>query len=177
MRGAFGLVALLVAFAIVIWLFSTHTSTVATSGVKAQEDARQLAGVARDGEMRFMDSLTIEASTSGGRTVAMLVTDVKPQGPAAAHFGLQRDDLITQIGEFSVKDNLPSAEDALGELHNAYARKWTLQVIRNDQPIMLPGGTPAAAVSGAPAAAAPQQPPPDNRGSLQRQLDNITGPR
>jgi hypothetical protein len=182
MRAAIGLVGLLVGVGILMMLYASSTPVVTSSGVKAQEEVRQLAGQSRDGTMRFSESIALEPSTSGGKTVALIVLSVDAVGPAATHFGLQRDDMITAIGPLSVKDHVTSGEEGVDYLTDAYQRQQTITVIRNDQTITLPGGAGAAAAVGTtPAAGTPgAQPQPaapakDDRGSLQRQLDAIQG--
>lgn len=185
MRAAFGLVGLLVAAGVVIMIFAKgggdYVGTVARTGQKAEQQVRQMGGQSTDGQMRFGESLTMDASSSGGKTVGLIVLTVNPAGPAATFYGLQPDDIITAIGPLEIKGGqITGADDGMDFLADAYARQQPITVIRGERTITLPGGASAAA----PAAAAnadqpqPQQPPAppkDDRGSLQRQLDNITG--
>lgn len=185
MRAAFGLVALLVAVGVVVFFLGKkgggldYQKSVLDAGRQAQEDVRQLGGVARDGSMRMSESITLEPSTSGGRTVGLIVLDVNPAGPAATHFGLKQDDIITAFGPLLVKEQAQTAEDGLAFLADCYSRQQPITVIRAEQTITLPGGAPSAAAGGQtlPPGAQPPSPPAkprDDRGSLQRQLDNIT---
>lgn len=192
MRAAFGLVALLVGIGVLVFFLGKrgggldYQKSVLDAGRQAQEDVRQLGGVARDGSMRMSESITLEPSTSGGRTVGLIVLDVNPAGPAATHFGLKQDDIITAFGPLLVKEQAQTAEDGVAFLADCYSRQQPITVIRGEQTITLPGGAASAASAAAnpagaqpPGAQPPQQPPQsrDDRGSLQRQLDNITGPR
>jgi hypothetical protein len=181
MKAGFGLVALLVGVGLLVWLFApggatNYTGEVLKSGQKAREEVNQLAGNAPAGGMTFKESVEVDAQSSGGKTVALLVNKVEPAGPAATYFGLRRGDLITDIGPLQVKDMMSGADEGLDFLMDAYQKKQTITVMRDEQRITLPGGA-ALATPGAPQPA-PQgvpQPAKDDRGSLQRQLDNITG--
>jgi hypothetical protein len=177
MRAAFGLVGLLAAAGVVIMIFAKgggdYVGTVARTGQQATEQARQLGGQSTDGQMRFNESLTMDASIAGGKTVGLIVLSVNPAGPAATFYGLMPDDIITAIGPLEIKGGtITGADDGMDFLMDAYSRQQPITVVRGEKTITLPGGAP-------PAVATPQQQPPpppkDDRGSLQRQLDNITG--
>jgi hypothetical protein len=132
--------------------------------------------------MTFKESIQLDGQQSGGKTIALLVEKVEPTGPAATYFGLKRGDLITDVGYLKVKDNMTGGDDGIDFLMDAYSKKQSIVVLRDEVAITLPGGTPVAGANqpqaqpqAQPQQPAPQAPPKDDRGSLQRQLDNITG--
>jgi len=166
MRAAFGLVGLLVGVAVLIaWWgikggVGDYTQTTLKTGKQVQEELKPLTGA---GMRDFRESISIEASTAGGKTVALLVTDIKPGGLAEAFYGLKTGDAIVQIGDLRVKDQMTSGEEGFDYLAEAYGRKQAIVVSRDDKEIVLPQAVQPTA-----------GPPRDDRGSLQRQLDNIT---
>lgn len=173
MKAAFGIVALLAAVGVIVWWLGSaggdHIQAVAEAQKTVKPQVEQLAGRSADGETTFKDSLAVKAQESGGRTVALRIASVKEAGPAETYFGLKRGDMITQIGELEVKGM--AEDEAFEHLQDAYSRKWTLRVKRDDQEIILPGGQLANAPP--PDPNAPKPPPPDMRTPLQRQLENI----
>jgi hypothetical protein len=185
MRAAFGLVGILAVVGVIVWFLGRpgggldQTKTVLDTGQRVRQDVNQLGGQARDGAMSFKESIGVEEQSTGGRTVALLVTSIAAEGPAAAHFGLKRGDMITEIGPLPVKEM--SGDAGIDYLQEAYQRRGEITVVRDEKTIKLPGGAAAPAAPTAQQAAAPQpqaapppKPPQDDRGSLQRQLDNIT---
>lgn len=180
MKGAFGLVGLLVVVGIVVYALgpgggTNYVGTVVEKGQKAEQQVNQLAGNARDGSMSFKESITVDEQSANGRTVALLVNTIKPTGPAATYFGLKRGDLITEIGPLEIKTM--DGDAGLDFLMDAYQKQGEITVMRDDQKIKLPGGQVVGAAPGVtvtPQPAAKPAPPKDDRGSLQRQLDNIT---
>ncbi|MCS7034972.1 MAG: hypothetical protein NZ561_13420 [Phycisphaerae bacterium] len=182
MKAAFGLVALLLGVFGLIWLFApggatNYTGEVLKGGQVAREEVNRLAGSSGDGNMTFRDSIEIEDQSAGGKTVGLLVRKVEPSGPAAAYFGLQRGDLITEIGPLPVKEL--GSDAGIDFLTEAYQKKQTITIVRDERTLILPGGAEKAAAGAPPAPAPVAEPRPaptkDDRGSLQRQLDNITG--
>lgn len=183
MKAAFGLVGILAVIGVIVWIMGKsggaldHVQNVKQASDVAAADVRQFGGSARDGTMTFKESISVDAQSAGGKTVALLVERVDPAGPAATYYGLQRGDLITDIGPISVKSGgvITGADDGIDFLMDAYSKRQTLAVLRDEQSITLPGGATAANPGAQPATPAQPAPPKDDRGSLQRQLDNVTG--
>src|SRR5207248_9958789 len=100
MRGMFGLVSLLLAVAIIAYLWSQHTTVVAHEGVKAQDQARQISGRGQDGRAAI-HSFTVNPEMRGNRLDALEVTDVVPGG-ALADYGLKKGDKIIKICDQTV---------------------------------------------------------------------------
>jgi len=178
MRAGFGLIALLVGVAVMIWVFSRTQIPVAQEGKKAQDKARQIAGFDEDGE-RASDTITLEPQSSGGRVSSLFVTAIKAGGAMERHFGLMKDDTIVEVGTQGglqkVRD-LNDDEMATALVSEAYQKKLPLVVVRNGERLTLPmanrptpPGAPAAPGTANPA------PPADNSNPLNRQLDAIQG--
>ena len=139
MRGMFGLVSLLLAVAIIAYLWSQHTAVVAHEGTKAQDQARQISGRGQDGRAAI-NSFKIEPKMHGNRLESLDVTDVTPGG-ALADYGLKRGDRIVKIGDQKVGDVSNDDPDLAKSLvHDAYQKSQSITVERNGQEVMLPTG-------------------------------------
>ena len=126
MKAAFGLVGILVTVGVIVWIMGMsggsldHVQNVKKAGDTAAADVRQLGGTARDGSMSFKESITLDGQQSGGKTVALLVEKVEATGPAFTFFGLKRGDLITSVGQLTVKDNITGGDDGIGNAVDAF---------------------------------------------------------
>ena len=87
--AGFGLLALLICVAIMLWLSAENASTVIPVGRKAQEDAEKIAGMSNG--IHSADSVTLEPGGDGSRTTYLKVTKVVAGGPMA-NYGLQLND-------------------------------------------------------------------------------------
>jgi len=148
MKAGFGLVGLLIAIGVLVWLWSSvtlpHNKATIDAGRKATEDINQLSGSSADGSMRFDDSLQIDVLRSGGKPASILVLEVKSGGPAEIYYGLKKDDCITELGPLHVRDQISGNDDARDFLMDAYQRKHPLVVIRREQKVTLPIPKPTA---------------------------------
>ena len=82
--------------------------------------------------MRFSDSLAVETGTTGGKITSVDVIKIMPGGPAETEYGLKEGDAIIEIGELTVKDNIQSESDAMGQLQQfGYSRSAPLKIMRN----------------------------------------------
>ena len=197
MRMAFGLVSLLVTLAIILFIFKYIQAPTLKEGKKAQDQTRQLVGRDEEGN-RVTDAITLDARDRGGKMESVVVTDVVPNSAIQQRFGLQKGDVIVQMGDLSVRDNMSSPDEAKDFLLKTYQDNRELVVLRGWDKLTLPmnenvaraaaaqattPGTPAQPAPGAQADATPppgdsQKPaespkPRDNRGALERQLDLI----
>jgi hypothetical protein len=187
MRGAFGLVSLLVAVAIGFWLFTKNADNTLKSSKGARDEAQQISGRGADGTPAG-ETITTEPEDKGGNLNDLLVKSLVPGGAMESYYGLKVGDQITQIGNYDVRAN-NDVEMARGMLvQEGYEKHQPLTVLRNSQAITLPAqaGAPPlpapsastqAPVSPAPAAPASQAAPPPTRRGLQDQLDLIRRPQ
>jgi hypothetical protein len=152
MRAGLGLCGLLICIGVVVWIMHSailpHTEATLAAKKKAEDTMNPIAGYARDGSMRFSDSLTIDTESKGGKIAAIDVNSVVQGGPADTEYGLKEGDVILQIGELPVKDNIQSESDAMGQLVQfGYERSADLVVMRDGNKMTLSahGTKPAAA--------------------------------
>src|SRR5689334_11419401 len=101
MRGAFGLVSLLIGIAIMAYIWSMHTAQVSKSGSEAQKQAQRLSGRGEDGKSA-LESITTTADNSAGHLKALLVTDIVPGGAMEKVYGLKKGDRILVVGNYPV---------------------------------------------------------------------------
>lgn len=152
MRAAFGLVGLLVVVGVIVWLLGSKGGMLdkAQADIKAGENAKSqinvLAGNSADGQMKFSESVTIDLATSGAKTQGLLVTSVNGAGPAHTYYGLQKGDVVIDLGQMGkVAGQTWSADEALVWLDDAYRKQQQIVVVRNGQTITLPqSASPAA---------------------------------
>jgi hypothetical protein len=200
MRMAFGLVSLLVTLAIILFIFKYIEAPVIKEGKKAQDEARQMAGRDEEGE-RVTNAITLDSQDRNGKMESVIVTDITADSAIQQRYGLEKGDVILEMGPLSVRGNMSSPDEAKDMLQDAYQKNYSLVVIRGWDKLTLPmpagsapaPAAPAVAASAKPAAAGaqadaaqasgntkdPQQganaPPPKQqpKGALDRQLDLI----
>ncbi len=160
MRFAFGLVALLIAVFIVVWMWGKHTSTVSQTYQQVKPKVQQYAGRDEDGRPAT-ESATFSAVESGGQVRGLTVTGVVSGGAMQRYYGLQVGDVITKVGELTLRDYASSHKEAIDYLLMAYQRQQPIIVTRNGQSIELPQ---AAGMEGTRS---------QSRDMLQQQLDVI----
>jgi hypothetical protein len=155
MRMAFGLVSLLVVMAIILMLFKSVQAPMLKEGKKAQDQARAMSGRDEDG-VRVTDAVMLEGQDKAGKMESVVVSDVTANSAIQQRYGLQKGDVILQIGPLSVRDNMSSADEAKDFLLDAYQKNQDLVVIRGWDKLTLPmaeGSAPAVAAAPAPAPA------------------------
>jgi hypothetical protein len=176
MRAAFGLVGILVVVGVIVWLMGSKggmldkTRADLQAGERAKQQINVIAGNSADGQIKFRDSITIDLATSGGKTQGLLVTSINTAGPAYTYFGLQKGDVVIDLGQMGkVAGQTWSADEALDWLDDAYRKQQHIVVVRSGQNITLPqpGGTVAPAPTNA------QQPANTKSNPLGDQLDAI----
>ena len=169
MRGAVGLLSILIAVAIMLYLLAgrgcapggkSYLTTVVDAKKKYEPIAQQMGGKDPQGRP-FNESLTTVPWPETGKFRGLLVQSVDPAGSAATFYGLQAGDVIEQIGPLPVGGMIIGDEQAGGDfLIDAFARQFPLTVKRNGETLQLNGSTtysqsiktPAGTVPGAPAA-------------------------
>lgn len=135
MRGAFGLVALMITMLIVAYLWSTHTAAVSTASKPARETAQQLSGRDESG-MRASDSLKMEAEERNGSARFVTVTEIVTGGPMDVYYGLKVGDKITHTGGLHLSNF--DGEMARLQVLEAYQRQQELKVLREGKELTLP---------------------------------------
>lgn len=142
MRGAFGLVGLLVTVGIVIWLMfgggkgNSYIENVGSSKKQAETQVQAISGRDASGEP-VTASLKLEVVSSGGRSSGIRITSIDSAGAIAKKYGLQVGDVITEFGPLPAGD-FADETTAAAQLHDAYQRSLPLTVLRNGQKLMLP---------------------------------------
>ncbi len=189
MRGAFGLVSLLVAVGIMLYLFAKYDIPIAREGQKTTEQVQQISGRGPDG-VPVSQSIVLEPQERSGKLVSVVVTSLTPGGPMEKYYGLRPNDQITQVNGIGL-DILAGTDvqQAKNFVAEAYQRSQPLLVVRDGQQITLPqpAGTPMSASPPAPSAAntpntaapAPGSPPaapkPTNKPrSIREQVEDIS---
>lgn len=136
MKGAFGLVALMITMFIVAYLWSTHTAQVVQTAKPAQQMAQQLSGRDESG-MRASDSIKMEAEERGGSVRSVNVTEIIAGGPMETYYGLKVGDKITHAGGNHLSVFM-DGEMARLQILEAYQRQHELKIIRDGQEMTLP---------------------------------------
>lgn len=188
MRGAFGLISLLIGVAIVVYLWANQTKTVVESGGAARDQAQQISGHSADGTPVGQSLATEPENDPRGAFKDLLVTDVTPGAGMDAFYGLKKGDRIISVESLTTVE-LNSGPAMKDMLLDAFGKKQPIVVNRNGQQITLPlppGSAdptpPATAPAAAPQSASPtgdqKQPPaapvtPPTNNSIQDQVNRI----
>ena len=168
MRAGIGLVGLLVAVALLMWLFAESEIPKVRAGKKAQEDVQQISGRGADG-VAATESFETEGKYNGSRLDGLVVTSVTAGGAMQAYYGLAVDDRITAVNGVRVND-ASNGDDQLAKalVAEAFQRQQPLTVVRNGQTLTLPGPPSSGNATPAPAGQAPGQ-----SNSVYDQIQNI----
>ncbi len=160
MRAGVGLVGLLVAVGLMMYLFAQTQIPIAKEGKEAQDSVRQTSGHGDDGESAE-SSFTTDADYGGGgaKLKALVVTNVTTGGAMQTYYGLLPGDRIVGVNGSKVND-VSNGDDGLAKalVAEAFQKRQTLTVDRAGQSVTLP--VPAGSTAGAsPAAGAPAPAP------------------
>jgi hypothetical protein len=185
MRAAFGLVSLLVTIGVMIWIMSAFYLPSAQMAINTRQSLEpQLEQITLQGAPA---SIRTTPQYAGGKLAGLTVTLLPASGMLARYYGLQPNDVITEIGPFAVRDT--DQELAEAQLIEAPRNHHTLVVVRNGQRLALaPSDNPAPPPRAGPAAGTPAAPvavPPAPGGTqtedaMKKQVDllkNIPGLR
>ena len=175
MRVAIGLVAVLIAVGVVVWIMHTSELPAVQNAVnvkkKIEPQAQQIAGVGADGQ-DARKSITLDAETSNGKVTSVDVTSIDATGPMARYFGLQVGDSIVEIGTqggvMTPVKEISDAAAAKDELLRSMQNFQQIVVVRNGTKMTLPAGPAKNDSAVAPAGAAPAP-----GSSLQNQLEQV----
>lgn len=170
MRMAFGLVSLLIVLAICLLIFRTFEAPMLESGNAAQKQAQQLSGRDENG-VPVMDSYKAQQHSTGSKIDGITITDLVPGGPMQTYYGLQKGDIVTDIGELSVTTLADPGGYSMAKsmLDEAYQKQQSLVVNRNGTKLTLPQQRGAGTAANGAAAPAPA----GNNNALNNQLNQI----
>ena len=135
-----GLLALLVVLAIILILFSQHTSQVASVNKEVRPQVEQIAGVDESGRP-VKDTYTLQAVNENGHLKGLKVVQLAPSSPMRKFYGLEQNDLILEASPgggvlMSVKDT--DATTLRDYVAAGYQAKQPLVVLRGDKQLTLP---------------------------------------
>jgi hypothetical protein len=137
MRGAFGLVSLLICVALVAYMWANHTSAVSNSGNPATDQARRIAGYDADGKSA-LESIKIEREVdSVTHKTETVVSDIVAGGAMDQAYGLKKGDKIITLGEYPLMPT-DDAGTASAMLLKAFQASQSVEVIRAGKQISLP---------------------------------------
>jgi hypothetical protein len=166
MRVAFGLVSLLVVLAIILLVFNFYEAPMLKQSKTTRQQAQQIAGRDED-NAPVTDAITLDAQDRNGRMEGAVVTDIVANSALQQKYGLQKGDVILELGDLPVKEYMSSPGEAKDFLLKAYQENRPVVVMRGPVKLSLPQEAPArnAAASAAPppvdplapASAQPQQ--------------------
>lgn len=157
MRGMFGLVAILIAAFIMVYMFASYTQQTKPAMKQATNQANQLAGRSSAGIGQQGTPVLQDAKFSpverNGKLTALSVTAMPPTNGLAEYFGLVTGDVILKIGPFKVGDDttMPDFESARDWVQEGMQRRMQMVVDRGGTQITLPDQrdfVPAAPASG-----------------------------
>src|SRR4051812_22995627 len=94
--AGFGLLAFLIAMAIMMWMWGSYHKEVAHYGIQATKEAQQFAGQDENGRLAI-NSLTFAPEVQNGKLKYMLVDTINTQGAYAKWFHLQQNDAIIAV--------------------------------------------------------------------------------
>jgi hypothetical protein len=145
MRGALGLVSVLVCGVIVAYVWANYTATVSHSGTKATDQATQLSGHGADGKSALESIKTTPELDASGHLKSLVVSECKPDGAMDKFYGFKKGDKIISEGQYELAMN-PDADTASAMLLEAYKQFASVEVIRDGKKISLPLAGPGKTI-------------------------------
>jgi S1-C subfamily serine protease len=134
MRLIFSLVALLVVFGVMAWIFRAVEFPADTAAIHALDQergqAQRISGVDASG-IRVRDSITLEAETFGQPARGLIVKSIIAGGPMDSSYGLQPGDKIVRV---------PDADDSElsdEQVFTAWQRRQAIVVLRDGKEMTL----------------------------------------
>jgi hypothetical protein len=143
MRWAFGLVSILLAAALVIWMMAGpggtigQTQAVLEGGRSAEQQVQVIAGNDAQGDRKATETATFSLGERSGRVVSIIVNTIEADGAMAQRYQLKPGDAIIEIGPLLVADVVNDEESAESFLLDAYGRGQSLKVRRGNDEITL----------------------------------------
>jgi C-terminal processing protease CtpA/Prc len=131
MKLGFGLLSLLIAVAIVLYLQAQSATQVNKVRKEVTPQVEQMAG------QGFASSYAAELVEVNGKVRGIKISKLAVDGPMAKYFGgLKVGDEVVEVGPMAVRDTDPDL--VMGLLKEAGIRSSTLKVLRNGQTIEIP---------------------------------------
>jgi hypothetical protein len=137
MRGALGLVSVLVCSVIVAYIWASHTAAVSHSGTKAMDQATQLSGHGADGKSALESIKTTPELDATGHLKSLVVTECTTDGAMDKFYGFKKGDKIVSEGQYDLLNN-SDADTASAMLLDTYEKFQSVEVIRDGKQIKLP---------------------------------------
>ena len=134
----FGLLSLLIAVGIMLYMESLQSNEMHTAQV-AHQEAAQISGRGDNG-IPAMDSYTAQSYPPNGDFRGIQITAVTAGGPMDTYYGLKVGDIVTQIGGMDVTGLGGQYDMAKAELDEAFQNARTLTITRNGTQMTLPVG-------------------------------------
>lgn len=143
MRWAFGLVSILLAAGLVIWMMAGpggtigQTQAVLEAGRGAEQQVQVIAGNNAQGDRKATETATFSLGERSGRVVSIIINAIEADGAMAQRYDLRPGDAIIEIGPLLVADYVSDEESAESFLLDAYGRGQSLKVRRGNDEITL----------------------------------------
>jgi type II secretory pathway component PulC len=136
MRSIFSLAGILVVAGVIMWVYSRTEIPTLKQSENATNQAQQLSGHDTDGTP-VAQTMTLEAHSTNNKLDGILVKDVLAGGAMERAYGLQKGDLMVQIGPMDVQSWNNDGELAISLAQQAYQQSQTIVVMRNGQRVEL----------------------------------------
>jgi hypothetical protein len=152
---ALGLLGLVVAIAVIVWIMSAVWLPSAQQAVnvkkKVEPQVQQMAGKDPVTGMDARDSITLKGDSIGGKLKSVTVSDIAAEGAMAKYFGLQKGDVILEIAPqgqaFMPVSDMSNPAEAKDLLLSSYQNSQQVIVLRAGKRLTLPaapgGATPS----------------------------------
>ena len=174
--GAFGLLGLLIAVALILYLQSWNAQTVLTAAKPARQQAERMSGRNAAGRS-VMEDVQLVPQLAGDQIRSMKVASITAGSEIEQYFGLKVGDEIIEA-QLTFPPPMGDAETARNLIMDQYQKGQEIVVLRAGQRLTLPvPQTPGSAVPAAGATPAPARAPSGSGNPLQDQLNAISGPR
>ena len=144
MRAMFGLVALLVTTAVIIYSFTKTEIPVLKKGEETRQQAQQLAGRDTDGTP-VAQTFKVTPQFKGGRLASMQLDQITAGSAMQQYYGLQQGDQIVQVGTMDMELMNNDSGLAEAEIQEAYQRQQPLGVVRGGTKLTLPNADTSTA--------------------------------
>ncbi len=180
MRVVVGIIGLLVAIGVVVWIMHSAELPAVQQAADVQKNVKpkveQMAGKDSASGEDARTTIKLADESKNGKMTGVLVTDVTAGGAMEKYFGLKRGDVIVEIapsgGVMMPVSGMSSASEAKDQLLTALQNFQQVVVMRDEKKVTIPAnpGVPPMGKPAAPAAGG-------SNDAVQKQLDAIKVPR